>query len=70
MSHIQYLCRDIMLIMYICIFIYVGKSPMIWKNLDEGKYVVTLRATCVADNNSKAISVQTFKFRVRNPTDD
>ena len=47
--------------------VYLGKSPMVWKNLKKGRHVITLRAFCTDDEGKRSIIARRkFKFRILN----
>ena len=46
-----------------CIFMYLGKSPVVWKNLRKGRHSVTVKALCI-NNKSVVIRRKKFKFKV------
>ena len=51
---------------YIIAIVYLGKSPMVWKNLKKGRHVITLRAFCTDDEGEgSTIARRKFKFRIR-----
>ena len=44
----------------------LGKSPVEWRNLKEGRHVVTVRAFCTTDKGKIFSQVEkTFRVRVR-----
>lgn len=45
-------------------FVYLGESPMVWKNLKKGKHTVIVRARCL-DNMSSVTKKRKFQFRIR-----
>ena len=52
--------------MHYLIIVYLGKSPMVWRNLKQGRHIVIVKAICSDDKGEESTSVsRRIRFRVR-----
>ena len=53
-----------LIVSYVFVCLYIGESPLIWKDLTEGNHTVIVRGLCLS-NGSPMTRRRKFKFQIR-----